>query len=346
MLLPCFALAFTLVAPPPADASAPSPAQVRKAVARALPLLSKGAAGYADERQCFSCHNQALPLMALTAAGARGFPVTQKELQRQVRFTADSLARNRADYRKGRGQGGQADTAGYALLALDVAGWKADSTTSAVAEYLLLRDSDRGHWRATSRRPPSEASAFTTTYLALRGLRRFGTAEQQKRITARTARVLRWLRSTRAADNEDRVFRLRALKLAGASDADLRSATRELLRAQHGDGGWGQTDKLASDAYATGSTLVALHETAGLATGHAAYRRGLKFLIDTQLADGSWKVRSRSRPFQKYFETGFPHGKDQFISIAASGWATTALALACADSTRKPEALAVLPRQE
>jgi hypothetical protein len=46
------------------------------------------------------------------------------------------------------------------------------------------------------------------------------------------------------------------------------------------------------------------------------------------LPDGSWLVRSRSRPFQTYFETGFPHGKDQWISSAATGWATAALALA------------------
>ena len=57
------------------------------------------------------------------------------------------------------------------------------------------------------------------------------------------------------------------------------------------------------------------------------YRRGLRFLIRTQLADGSWHVRSRSKPFQTYYESGFPHGKDQFISITASGWATAALAL-------------------
>jgi hypothetical protein len=30
-----------------------------------------------------------------------------------------------------------------------------------------------------------------------------------------------------------------------------------------------------------------------------------------------------------YFETGFPHGKDQFISMSATGWAIAALALAC-----------------
>jgi hypothetical protein len=346
MLAPFLMAAFAFVAPPPAASTAPAHERISKAITRSLPLLHKGAAGYASERECFSCHNQALPVLALTTAKARGFVVHDKELQRQLRFTADSLDRNRNNYRKGRGQGGQADTAGYALFTLDTGGWKPDATTAAVVEYLLQRDSQHGHWRAVSRRPPSEISPFTTTYLAVRGLRKFGTTAQQKRINDRVNRALRWLRTARAADTEDRVFRLRGLKLAGAADADIRTAVRELLRTQRKDGGWGQTDRMDSDAYATGSALVALCEAGGLATTDSAYRRGVKFLLDTQLADGSWKVRSRSHPFQKYFESGFPHGKDQFISISATGWATTALALACPEPRRKPELLAVLPRQE
>jgi N-acyl-D-amino-acid deacylase len=39
----------------------------------------------------------------------------------------------------------------------------------------------------------------------------------------------------------------------------------------------------------------------------------VKFLVKAQFADGSWHVRSRSNPFQTYIESGFPHGKDQFI---------------------------------
>ena len=35
--------------------------------------------------------------------------------------------------------------------------------------------------------------------------------------------------------------------------------------------------------------------------------------------------RSRGFGFQPYFETGFPHGKDQFISSAATSWAAIAL---------------------
>ena len=54
-----------------------------------------------------------------------------------------------------------------------------------------------------------------------------------------------------------------------------------------------------------------------------------EFLGKTQEDDGSWHAASRSRPIQRYFETGCPHGKDQFISMSATGWATAALALAC-----------------
>src|SRR5439155_20271202 len=127
----------------------------------------------------------------------------------------------------------------------------------------------------------------------------------------------KWLKATQAKDTEERVFRLRALKLVGAKIDD---AAKDLAKTQGDDGGWSQTDKLDSDAYATGSALAALHQAGGLATTGDAYQRGVKFLLKTQLADGSWHIKSRSKPFQTYFETGFPHGKDQFISSAATPW--------------------------
>jgi hypothetical protein len=74
---------------------------------------------------------------------------------------------------------------------------------------------------------------------------------------------------------------------------------------------------------------VALHKVGGLAISDSVYQRGLRYLLKTQRDDGSWHVTSRSRPFQTYYESGFPHGADQFISCAASGWATWALVLAC-----------------
>ena len=54
--------------------------------------------------------------------------------------------------------------AGYALLTLEWAGWKADATTEAVVDYLLLRNGDINHWRTSANRHPSEVSPFTTTF--------------------------------------------------------------------------------------------------------------------------------------------------------------------------------------
>ena len=80
-----------------------------------------------------------------------------------------------------------------------------------------------------------------------------------------------------------------------------------------------------------GTALVALHQAGGMPTSDPAYQRGLRYLLDTQQPDGTWHVATRAKPIQTYFETGFPHGQDQFISSAATGWAATALGLAIGD---------------
>jgi ankyrin repeat protein len=103
-----------------------------------------------------------------------------------------------------------------------------------------------------------------------------------------------------------------------------------LLATQQSDGGWSQITTRRSDAYATGEALVALNQT-GMSTQSPPYRRGVAFLVRTQGAEGSWHVQTRRKDEaakgQEYFESGFPHGRDQFISFAASAWATMALSL-------------------
>lgn len=302
---------------------------LRAAVGKSLPLLTAGARGSMEKRErCFTCHNQGLPILALATAQARGFKIDAEELRKQVQFTADFLEKNRTNYLAGKGQGGQADTAGYALWALENGGWQPDATTAAVSEYLLRWQRDLVHWRPQSRRPPTEQSLFTSTHAALRGLKTFGTPEQRERLASRVEQVRAWLLKTPAEDTEDRVFRLRALHLAGAPDAELRQATQELLQTQRADGGWAQLADRESDAYATSTALVALHQAGGVSTTEEAYRKGLRYLLAQQRADGSWLVTSRSKPIQSYYESGYPHGTNQFISISAAGWATTALALA------------------
>ena len=312
-----------------AEELVPGTEAIKAAVAKSLPLLEAGARGSMEKRkQCFTCHNQGLPIMALTTARSRGITIDAENLRRQIQFTADFLGKNRTNYLDGRGQGGQALTAGYALWTLEMGGWKSDETTDAVAEFLLKFQNDLDHWKPQTVRPPSEESMFTVSYVALRGLQKFGTTGQQERIAQRTAQVRQWALNTQAQETEDRVFRLRCLHVADAPQDVIRGAAQDLLKTQRADGGWAQLASLDSDAYATGTTLVALHQAGGVATADRAYRNGLRFLLARQLDDGSWHVPTRSTPIQTYYESGYPHGEDQFISITAAGWATTALALA------------------
>ncbi len=72
--------------------------------------------------------------------------------------------------------------------------------------------------------------------------------------------------------------------------------------------------------------MWALYEGAGVPKTDTAWLRGAHYLRTTQQVDGSWHVRSRGFGFQPYRETGFPHGHDQWISSAATGFAVMALA--------------------
>ncbi len=307
-------------------------ANIRKAVEKALPPLWAGIEGHGDAHTCFTCHNHGTTLVAFGAARSRGYDIPEKKLKEQVEFIVADLERNRERFAKGKGPGapggGETDNTGYALLALDAVVHKSDKTTSMVIDYTLGHQKDRGYWRTLTRRFPTEASSFTTTALNLRAIRAYRNSEQAEVADKRSAEAKEWLRMTEGKDTEDRTFRLIGLKAAGATPDDVKTVAGVLLRTQREDGGWGQLDTMASDPYATATALYALHTAGGIATDDKSWRKGLRFLLGTQEDDGTWFVKTRSRPVQKFFESGFPHGKDQFISCAATGWATAVLALA------------------
>lgn len=119
---------------------------------------------------------------------------------------------------------------------------------------------------------------------------------------------------------------------AGADRAGLKRMAAELMAEQQPDDGWAELDGRPSDAYSTGQTLLALHEAGGVAITDPAWKRGIEYLLRTQMGDGSWHVVSRLHPpapvSPTYFETGAPYGHDQFISMMGDSLAVMALAAA------------------
>jgi hypothetical protein len=223
--------------------------------------------------------------------------------------------------------GGAQDAASYVLLGLAANGQQPNKMTDAMAHYLIGGQGADGRWPVGTNRPPSESSDIAVTARSLRALQVYAPNGLRQEANNRVERARAWLLKATPRSNEDSSFQLLGLAWANADKQTLQKMAQSLLAQQHKDGGWGQQTTLESDAYATGQALVALHQAGGLPVTHRAYQRGVQFLLADQAADGSWCVLTRSFPFQKQFESGFPYGHNQWISAAASSWATMALIL-------------------
>ena len=141
----------------------------------------------------------------------------------------------------------------------------------------------------------------------------------------RLQRAHQWLVETTTETLQEKVLQLVGLHISGASDDLLHTKAKDIRRMQREDGGWAQLPGLPSDAWMTGLTLVALDHCDQVQTGDEVYRRGLQFLLNTEFEDGSWFVQRRAWPMQPLFDSQFPHGKDQWISAAATTFATMAM---------------------
>ena len=308
----------------------PSKDEIRAAISKSLPLLGKTGPIFFEKAGCVSCHNISLPSMAMVLASKRGFAVDEEARRQNIRSALGSQTffEPRELMRLG-SVPGQTMTVGYTLLALADERYPGDAFTDALALWAAQTQSADGSWKLPSHRAPLEYSTFTGTALGLRSVQLYGPPAKAKQLQRNIAKAVAWLASNEPQGNEDRTFRLLGLGWGGADAKRIEAAVEDLKRTQRPDGGWGQLPSLDSDAYATGQALYALHVGGKLPVRDEIYRKGVGYLLNTQLEDGTWHVPSRV-PFlaQPYFESGFPHGPDQWISCSATSWATMVLTYA------------------
>jgi hypothetical protein len=308
------------------NAGASDAALVKTSVAKAVALLQKSGSQFSRVSGCSSCHHQSLPQMAFGVARARGVMVDDVAARQQVDVTISLLKSVHEEALGNRDRIPDVPVSvSYALLGLAAEHYEADKITDTMARVIAAWQSDDGaFYPLPPMRPPLEAGNFTATALSLRALQLYGTQPDE-----RVARASQWLRAANPRTTEERAMQLLGLAWAEAPAADIRKSVTALLAEQRPDGGWAQLPMLETDAYATGQALVAL-ETAGRAVSSSEYVRGVAFLLRTQFPDGSWLVRSRTFPLQQPKDSGFPHGKNQWISAAGTSWATMALSLSLA----------------
>jgi ankyrin repeat protein/prenyltransferase/squalene oxidase-like repeat protein len=312
--------------PVPSSVPPPKPSDsIRGALVRSLPPLQRADVAFIQKAGCVSCHNNSLTAMTIAAARAKGVHVDEPIARAQLQRTAAYLDENRERALENAGIPGGIDTVSYILLGMAAEKYPGDANTDAWARYVKNNQSPDGRWQCLTLRPPLESSDFQVTAASIRSVRTYGPKSQRREYDAAVARAVAWLEKATPTTTEDHVFKVFGLIWGGGTDAAIQKAARELLPLQRPDGGWGQLASLTSDAYATGQALVALQESRAIRLTNPAYQRGIRFLLSSQLEDGSWYVRTRAPALQPYFDSDFPHGPDQFISAAATNWAAMAL---------------------
>jgi ankyrin repeat protein len=309
-------------------------AELRKAISEAVAPLQQSAliskqnfVKHESRQDCTSCHQQYLPMAAIGFAKKLNAKVDADAEQKLIEIVrVGELKNHEADWQALFHPDG-AYTKGYTLF-----GWAADDqpanelTDSAVHNLAVIQGVD-GRWYSNLPRPPIQTSDIGATALAIHALQKYPLPGRKVEFAERVDRARRWLRNAKPANNDERAFQILGLAWAGESPRQLQSLARALIAEQREDGGWSQLPTLKSDAYATGQAIYALRLGANIAVSDPAVDRGRRYLLQTQLEDGSWFVHRRAFPFQPTMKSGFPHGRDGWISAAGTSWAVMALSV-------------------
>ena len=304
---------------------------IRDAAARGISAIQKAQATWftANKQVCASCHHQYQPALAYHVARERGVPVDEAIARADAvkAFTFADI--DRAIQYSYVIEPAMDDA--YRMVAAHAAGVEPNLGAAVYARLLISRQNADGDWDGFHQRPPSSYSRFTMAALGLRAVQLYHHPSQKAAATAAIARARKFLESREARSTEEQAYRLIGLKWAGADRNALQRRARDLKAAQRPDGGWGALAGRESDVYATAQVLVALRE-GGVGEIDPGWRRGVAYLVKTQAADGSWRLKSRLNPpaplSPPYFDAGYPEGHDQFISMTAASWAVMALAYA------------------
>jgi hypothetical protein len=307
----------------------PAPVAITRAAERGFALMERTSGRYFATGGCAACHAQNITDVAAAVAREKGLHVDETEAETRLqdsrgRFaSATSMLLERLD------TAGTPDIPLYTLMGLASRSYAPDPMTDAMIANVAAQQYTDGRWHLGGlARPPIQDGDIFRTALAIRALKVYAPPGRATEMRARAEMAKAWLIAAVPTTAEDRNLKLLGLKWAGLNDRQLRPYVKKILADQRADGGWAQRAELTSDAYATGQTLFALATAGGDVARDAVRQKGTTYLLSTQRADGSWYVRSRSPKFQPFFESGFPYGHDQWISMMATGWATTALALA------------------
>lgn len=315
---------------------APRSSTVGAAIDRGLTFLVEDALAWKRDHNCASCHHASLVVLAMHEAKHRGHAVDDKVLSDLMKWMAESGDGKFGLARPTSAPNAASPKAIYFSLALG-GDLQPDATVEAKLKLLMTtvksEQTGNGSWSTwPNTRPPifgsSDESLTALATLAVLPVAATGDADAQ---SARDNAV-RWL-TEKKTDNDPQSIALRLVlwKRLGRPADECETLAGHIIRRQNDDGGWSQSNELASDAWACGQAIYALAHVDS-DTSRSAISRGQEFLVKAQRTDGSWEMTSR--PTMPGGE-----GSTNLVPITGAGSAWAVLGLARSTETSKADTI-------
>lgn len=309
---------------------------VKESIKRGLVKVIASMRAFNEATTCISCHHEGLGRMTTGAAKGFGFTTDPGVEQVHINKTNGMIGALESLHK-----GAVANPELMKQLPLaeinevtTVDGWilagmadcqqKASPAIGPMTTCLARQQMPDGSYTFALPRVPMQSSFFTFTALTCKAIANYGDKAMSKENREHLEKARQWLVSANPQNAEDRASRLLGLKWSGGTAEQIAKATADVLADQQKDGGWATVPGSASDAYATGMSLYALHTT-GTSTKTKSYTDGVRYLLRTQDDDGTWFVAKRAMPANNYLDTGFPHGESQYASFNGTCWALLGL---------------------
>ncbi len=263
----------------------------RQAAQLGLDWLGQAAPDWDHTNKCFGCHVQAHVLLGQAIGLKNGYVVDEESfalLERKIRGY-QGLDGGQYD---GSWFNGSLSATAFAATALASAderrGAAEDSNLQKAVGWLLPKEYPPGWYIADNEGFPIIQGHFQSTANVTAALvdahRRTG--EEKYRRAA--DRAIAWIAATDTETTQDRMYKVVTLARYGTPQQRrlIRPELEHLAAEQWKDGGWKERATMTgSNAYATGQVLYALKQ-AGASTHSRVFRRGVQYLLETQMRDG------------------------------------------------------------
>lgn len=285
-----------------------------------IDYLQQSATAWPKEHKCFGCHVQSQAIMGQAIA-----------LRHDYRISLDALRALEASARQYQENdhswfGDSTSATMFGVMGLTYAdqalGASEDPGLIKGLDFMLAHQTPDGAFPVDRIDPPINKGNFMATGNTLVALDWAMAHTSDPRYKPAAERALNWIATnTPTEDTQDYVFKILALTRDGTPDQKrlVWPIVEQLATLQQKDGGWKErTQEEGSNAFATGQVLYAMKQ-AGVSVESRAFVRGVRYLLRTQVRDGSDKDGSwQEIHSQSGRQSPFAHTMWAVIGLAGS----------------------------